>query len=100
MVYFYYLAFNICIIKDDDDDDDDDDDNNTKKKVELFLVEKGDRALLVKLFYQNGSNSNAALREYRRQKQLRRGPMSSNGLKNMMERFEERDEFGVAPGTA
>ena len=63
-----------------------------------MAIAKKDRALLVKLFYQNGSNSNAALRKYRQQKGLRRGPMSINGLKKMMKKFEETGELGVAPG--
>ena len=45
-----------------------------------MVIEKRDHALLVKLFYLNGSKSSAALREYRRMKELRRGPMSTNGL--------------------
>ena len=38
-----------------------------------MVIEKTDRALLVKLFYLNGSESSAALREYRRMKGFRRG---------------------------
>ena len=62
------------------------------------VIEKRDRALLVKLFYLNGSKSSAALREYRRMKGLRRGPMSTNGLKKMVMKFESTGDFGVAPG--
>ena len=40
------------------------------------VTEKRVRALLVKSFYLNGSESSAALREYRRMKELRRGSMS------------------------
>lgn len=61
-------------------------------------LQKKDRALLVKLFYQNGSNSVAALREYRRLKGLRKGPMSKNGLKKMIMKFEATGDFGVQPG--
>ena len=52
----------------------------------------------VTVFYLNGSESNAALREYRRMKGLRREPMSTNGLKKMMMKFENNGNFGVAPG--
>ena len=40
-----------------------------------MVIEKRDHALLVKLFYLNGSKSSAALREYRRLKGLRRCPI-------------------------
>ena len=67
-----------------------------------MVIEKRDRALLVKLFYLNGSKSSAALREYRHMKGLRRGPMSTNGLKKkkvmMMMKFENTGDLGVAPG--
>ena len=38
---------------------------------------------------QNGSNYSATLKEYRRMKRLKRGPMSVNGLKNIISKFEE-----------
>ena len=65
-----------------------------------MVIEKGDHALLVKLFYPKGRKSSAALREYRHMKGLRRGPMSTNGLKMtmMMMKFENSGNFGVAPG--
>ena len=75
-----------------------------------MVIEKRDRALLVKLFYLDGSKSSAALREYRRMKGLRRGPMSTNWLKMMMimmvmmimmmmmMKFENTGDFGVATG--
>ena len=62
-----------------------------------MVIEKRDRALLVKLFYLNASKSSAVLREYRRMKGLRRGPMSTNEVKKMM-KFENTGHFGVAPG--
>lgn len=64
-----------------------------------MTLNKKERALLVKIFYQNGSNYSATLKEYRRMKRLRRGPMSVNGLKNMISKFEETGELGVIPGT-
>ena len=63
-----------------------------------MVIEKRGRALLVKLFYVNSSKSSAALREYRCMKGLRRGPMSTNGLKKMMIKFENTGDLGVAPG--
>ena len=63
-----------------------------------MVIEQRDHVLLVKLFYFNGSKSSAALREYRCMKELRRGPMSTNGLKKMMMKFENTGDFGVAPG--
>ena len=59
---------------------------------------RSDRALLVKLFYLNGSKSSATLREYRRMKGLRRGLMSTNGLKKMMIKFENTGDFAVTLG--
>ena len=52
----------------------------------------------MKLFYLNGSKSSAALREYCCMKGLRRGPMSTNGLKKMIMKFENTGDFSVAPG--
>ena len=51
----------------------------------------------MKLFYLNGNKISAAVREHRRKKGLRRGPMSTNGLKKMM-KFENAGDFGVAGG--
>ena len=62
------------------------------------MVIKRDRVLLVKLFYLNGSKSSVALREYHRIKGLKRGPVSTNGLKKiMMMKFKNTGGFGVAP---
>ena len=61
-----------------------------------MVIEKRDRALLVTLFYFKVTS--AALREYRRMKGLRRGPMSTNGLKKKIMKFENTGDFGVAPG--
>ncbi|GFW48598.1 hypothetical protein TNCV_4241791 [Trichonephila clavipes] len=48
------------------------------------LQKKKDRALRVKLFYQNDSNHLAALREYRRLKDLRKGLLSRIDLRKMI----------------
>ena len=56
------------------------------------------RRELVKLFYRNGSKSSVALREYLCMNGLRRGPMSTNGLKKMLIKFENIGDFGVAHG--
>lgn len=63
-----------------------------------MALEKKERALLVKLFYQNGNNLSSALREYRRLKGLRKGPMSRQALKKMMTKFEETGELRVLQG--
>ncbi|GFW59740.1 uncharacterized protein TNCV_4718321 [Trichonephila clavipes] len=49
--------------------------------------------MLVKLFYQNGSNHLAALREYRRLKDLRKGSTARIGLRKMIMKFEETGNF-------
>ena len=38
---------------------------------------------------QNGSNYSATLKEYRRMKRLKRGPMSFNRLKNVIPKIKE-----------
>ena len=57
-----------------------------------------DRALLVKLYYQTNDNASAALREYRRLKGLRKGPMTIAGLRKMVLRFENSGTLQVLPG--
>ena len=64
-----------------------------------MVIEKRDRALLVKLFYLNSSKSSAALCEHHHMKGLKRGPMSTNGLrKMMMMKFKNTGDFDVALG--
>ncbi|GBM01400.1 hypothetical protein AVEN_236219-1 [Araneus ventricosus] len=58
------------------------------------LQEKG---LLVKLFYLNQQNSVAAVTEFRRMKQIRRGPMSPCALRKMIQKFETTVQFGILP---
>ena len=48
---------------------------------------------------QNGSNYSVILKEYRHMKRLKRGPMSVNGLKNMISKLKETWDLGVIIGT-
>ncbi|GFX95952.1 uncharacterized protein TNCV_2085321 [Trichonephila clavipes] len=57
-----------------------------------------ERALLVKLFYESKGNAAAALREFRRLKNLRKGPLLPQVLKIMITRFEKTGHLGVQPG--
>ncbi|GBN16768.1 hypothetical protein AVEN_156101-1 [Araneus ventricosus] len=61
-------------------------------------LEKKERALLMKLFYQNNSNLSTALREYHHLNGLRKQPMSRRALKKMITKFEETGELGVLQG--
>ncbi|GBN80616.1 hypothetical protein AVEN_251339-1 [Araneus ventricosus] len=60
--------------------------------------EKNERALLMKLFYQSGSNLSIALREYRGLNGLPKGPMSRKAFKKMIAKFEETLELSVLKG--
>ncbi|GBM21670.1 hypothetical protein AVEN_248499-1 [Araneus ventricosus] len=55
-------------------------------------------ALLVKLFYESKGNAAAALREFRRLKSLRKGPLLPQALKRTIARFEKTGHLGVQPG--
>ncbi|GBM66069.1 hypothetical protein AVEN_207164-1 [Araneus ventricosus] len=59
-----------------------------------------DRALLVKLFYKNGECAAFALKEFRTLKGFRSGsgPITSFGLKKMIDSFEESSSFDVKCG--
>ncbi|GFY13505.1 hypothetical protein TNCV_4958751 [Trichonephila clavipes] len=48
-----------------------------------------DRALLVKLFYQNDNSAIVALRKFRTLKGLRKGPLTAKNLQLMVIKFEE-----------
>ncbi|GBN46715.1 hypothetical protein AVEN_149538-1 [Araneus ventricosus] len=61
----------------------------------LTLQEK---ALLVKLFYLNQQNSVAAVKEFRRMKQIRRCPMFPCALRKMIWKFETTGKLGILPG--
>ncbi|GFS83592.1 uncharacterized protein TNCV_1658011 [Trichonephila clavipes] len=62
-----------------------------------MVVTLPERALLVKLFYESKGNAAAALREFCRLKNLRKGPLLPQALKRMIARFEETGHFGVQP---
>ncbi|GFX89777.1 hypothetical protein TNCV_3712091 [Trichonephila clavipes] len=48
-----------------------------------------DRALLVKLFYQNDNSAIVALRKFRTLKGMRKGPFTAKKLRLMVTKFEE-----------
>ncbi|GFT46165.1 DUF4817 domain-containing protein [Trichonephila clavipes] len=66
--------------------------------LSLMAVTLPERALLVKLFYESRGNATAALREFRRLKNLRKGPLLPQALKRMITRFEKTEHIGVQPG--
>ncbi|GFX73755.1 DUF4817 domain-containing protein [Trichonephila clavipes] len=66
--------------------------------LSLISVTLPERALLVKLFYESKGNAAAALREFRRLKNLRKGPLLPQALKRMIARFEKTGHLGVQPG--
>ncbi|GFT95813.1 uncharacterized protein TNCV_311661 [Trichonephila clavipes] len=66
--------------------------------LSLMPVTLPERALLVKLFYESKGNAAAALREFRRLKNLRKGPLLPQALKRMIARFEKTGHLGVQPG--
>ncbi|GBM24654.1 hypothetical protein AVEN_272884-1 [Araneus ventricosus] len=57
-----------------------------------------EKALFVKLFYLTQKNSVAAVKEFRRMKQIRRGPMSPCALRKMIQKFETTGQLGILPG--
>ncbi|GBN77176.1 hypothetical protein AVEN_254910-1 [Araneus ventricosus] len=57
-----------------------------------------ERALLVKLFYENKGNAAAALREFRRLKNLRKVTLLPQALRRMIARFEKTGHLGVQRG--
>ncbi|GFX41677.1 hypothetical protein TNCV_3110731 [Trichonephila clavipes] len=64
----------------------------------LMAVAVVERALLVRLFYENKGNASAAALEFCHRKYLRRGPMSTKDIRAMVMRFEGTGESGVQPG--
>ncbi|GFX03738.1 uncharacterized protein TNCV_2113101 [Trichonephila clavipes] len=66
--------------------------------LSLIAVMLPERALLVKLFYESKGNAASALREFRRLKNLRKGPFLPQTLKRMIARFEKTGHLGVQPG--
>ncbi|GFW21088.1 uncharacterized protein TNCV_2703281 [Trichonephila clavipes] len=59
---------------------------------------KYDRALLVKLFYQNDNSAIVAVRKFRRLKGLRKGPFTAKNLRLMVSKFEETGSLNVRSG--
>ena len=66
--------------------------------LSAMAVTLPERALLVKLFYENKGNAAAALREFRRLKNLRKGPLLPQALRRMISRFEKTGDLRVQPG--
>ncbi|GBO24951.1 hypothetical protein AVEN_195266-1 [Araneus ventricosus] len=57
-----------------------------------------ENAILAKLFYLNQQNSVGAVKESRRMKQIRRGPMSPCALRMMIQKFETTGRLDILPG--
>ncbi|GFW81413.1 uncharacterized protein TNCV_377611 [Trichonephila clavipes] len=57
-----------------------------------------DRALLVKLFYQNDNSAIVALCKFRTFKGLRKGPLTAKNLRLMVTKFEETGSLNVRSG--
>ncbi|GFR07069.1 hypothetical protein TNCT_525251 [Trichonephila clavata] len=66
--------------------------------VVLMRISLIERALMMKLFYENKGYAFAAVCEIRRRKNLLRVPMSAKGIQSMIKRFEEMRKLGVKPG--
>ncbi len=57
-----------------------------------------DRALLVKLLYQNDNSPIVALRKFRSLKEIRKGPLTVKGFRLMVDKFEETSSFTIRSG--
>ncbi|GFX44286.1 DUF4817 domain-containing protein [Trichonephila clavipes] len=57
-----------------------------------------DRALLVKLFYQNNNSAIVGLQKFRTLKGMRKGPMTAINLRLMVTKFEETGSLNVRSG--
>lgn len=55
-------------------------------------------ALLMKLFYQNGDSATETLRKFQSLKRLRKDPFTSQGLRNIIMKFEATGSLAVQPG--
>ncbi|GFR34031.1 hypothetical protein TNCT_329941 [Trichonephila clavata] len=64
----------------------------------LMMVSLLERALLVKLFYENNRNASATVREIRRKKCPLRAPKSSKSIRAMIKRFEGTGKLSVQAG--
>ncbi|GBO43342.1 hypothetical protein AVEN_246819-1 [Araneus ventricosus] len=58
-----------------------------------------EKAILVKLFWLNQQNSTAAVKEFRRMKQIRRGPMPPYTLRKTIQKSETTGQLGILPGS-
>ncbi|GBM13120.1 hypothetical protein AVEN_64337-1 [Araneus ventricosus] len=56
-----------------------------------------EKALLVKFLYLNQQNSVAAVKEFRRIKLIRRGPISPCVLLKIIQKFETTGQLGIFP---
>ncbi|GBM99497.1 hypothetical protein AVEN_119776-1 [Araneus ventricosus] len=68
------------------------------KSVLTIPLERKERYILMKFFYQNGSNLSTAMREYRRLEGLRKVLKSRQALKKMITKFKETGELGMLQG--
>ncbi|GFW18704.1 DUF4817 domain-containing protein [Trichonephila clavipes] len=66
--------------------------------LSLMAAMLPERASLVKLFYERKGNAAAALRVFRRLKNLRKGPLLPQALKRRIARFEKTGHLGLQPG--
>ncbi|GFX12675.1 uncharacterized protein TNCV_3157961 [Trichonephila clavipes] len=66
--------------------------------LSLMAVTLTERALLRKLFYESKGNAAAALREFRRLKNLRKGPLLPQALKRMIAPLEKTGHLSVQTG--
>ncbi|GFS81324.1 DUF4817 domain-containing protein [Trichonephila clavipes] len=57
-----------------------------------------DRALIVKLFYQNDNSALVALRKFRTLEGMRKGPLTVKNLQLMVTKFEETESLNVRSG--
>ncbi|GFX73434.1 hypothetical protein TNCV_3402451 [Trichonephila clavipes] len=57
-----------------------------------------DRALIVKLFYQNDNSAIVALRKFRTLKGMRKGPLTVKNLRLMVTKFKETESLNVRSG--
>jgi hypothetical protein len=64
----------------------------------MSLLRLPERALLVKLFYQNNNSALVALRKFRSLRGKRKGPLTVKGLRKMVAKFEETGSFNIRSG--
>ncbi|GFW97743.1 uncharacterized protein TNCV_1425061 [Trichonephila clavipes] len=66
--------------------------------IAAFQAVDPDRALLVKLFYQNDNSAIVALRKFWTLKGMRKGPLTAINLRLMVTKFEETGSLNVRSG--